>query len=426
MVDKETLVEEAWTTGKDETHLIQYLKAGKQYRYILRELAAPYGYLKADDVEFDVQDTKEVQVIAIQGSTPTGGFAITRSGNFVNMCPWVDAVNAAVEEVIAYVKDPNTTHGVTFRVYADEDITYADGTGKLYYKKDYLVDSITTGMNGIATLDNLPLGRYRVEAVEAGTDQALEGQPQTIDLYYQGQEQSIITYEEKWQNTRLKARVRVKKVDEQLNVPIQGAEFEIHTVEEGNSSYSEEFIFTDSVIARGLTDENGELVFELDLPIGYSYMVEEVAQSFDDATSGATQSSTFDFSVQQDTEIAVYEVQEMVFTNTPTTVEVRVLERTSKKQLPKSTFQESSKQMSEYVEDKVKHIDEWVSETQPLVIRKLVPDKKHTSMAALAPNGYVKASELLLVRSNKKDASVRASPQMLVLKDEQVRNSTIM
>ena len=63
--------------------------------------------------------------------------------------------------------------GAVFEVYAAEDIytpdhqTDADGNRTVIYEKRTLVDTLTTDENGMAVLENLPLGKYRVVEKEA-------------------------------------------------------------------------------------------------------------------------------------------------------------------------------------------------------------------------------------------------------------------
>lgn len=53
--------------------------------------------------------------------------------------------------------------GITFKVYADEDILAQDGSGDTVYLKDTLVDTIVTDADGNAATKELPLGKYRIE-----------------------------------------------------------------------------------------------------------------------------------------------------------------------------------------------------------------------------------------------------------------------
>ena len=51
-----------WTTEKDKSRIFKGLPKGK---YILHEVKAPAGYVKATDIEFEVKETEEVQKVAM-------------------------------------------------------------------------------------------------------------------------------------------------------------------------------------------------------------------------------------------------------------------------------------------------------------------------------------------------------------------------
>ena len=72
ILDKEGDVVEEWTSTK-EPHLIYALKPGK---YILHEEQAPTenGYVKAEDVEFTVEETGEIQKVSMKDEVPMGQF----------------------------------------------------------------------------------------------------------------------------------------------------------------------------------------------------------------------------------------------------------------------------------------------------------------------------------------------------------------
>ena len=76
---------------------------------------------------------------------------------------------------------------VTFEVYALEDIKAADGESADYYKKDELIAEITTDDTGVASLGNLPLGKYFVKEKETAEGYVLDGEIREIDLTYRDQ-----------------------------------------------------------------------------------------------------------------------------------------------------------------------------------------------------------------------------------------------
>ena len=75
ILDKDGKVVESWTSTK-KAHYIEMLPIGK---YTLREETAPDGYLVANDVEFEVKDTGEVQHITMVDEAKPAGFVAFRA-----------------------------------------------------------------------------------------------------------------------------------------------------------------------------------------------------------------------------------------------------------------------------------------------------------------------------------------------------------
>ena len=121
VIDKDGNVVDRWTSVADEAHVIKRLAAGETYT--LREEFAPYGYLKAEEIQFTVEDTAEVQSAVMKDEVPTGAIIINKDGEFVTDTTlmkghWYDFI-------FNYFKD--SLAGVEFEVYAAEDIVSLDG-----------------------------------------------------------------------------------------------------------------------------------------------------------------------------------------------------------------------------------------------------------------------------------------------------------
>ena len=54
----------SWTSDAKAAHVIKRLVVGETYT--LREEFAPYGYLKATDIQFTVEDTGKVQHVEMK------------------------------------------------------------------------------------------------------------------------------------------------------------------------------------------------------------------------------------------------------------------------------------------------------------------------------------------------------------------------
>ena len=203
VLDKKGNEIDTWTSVKGKPHIIKRLQAGEMY--ILRETFAPYGYLKAEEVEFTISDTEKVQKVEMKDEVPTGRILISKKGEFLNEVTWNDMVAGAMESVWDYLN--GSLKDVTFEVYAAEDIKAADGESADYFKKDELVETITTDALGFARADDLPLGKYYVKEKETADGFILDDQAREIDLTYRDQDTPVVTYDSEWQNNRQKAKV---------------------------------------------------------------------------------------------------------------------------------------------------------------------------------------------------------------------------
>ena len=138
------------------------LKVGETYT--LREETAPYGYLRAEEVSFTVEDTEEIQKVEMKDDVPTGSILINKKGEFLEKVSVFEQIGGWISHVFEYLS--GSLKEVTFEVYAREDIQAADGESKDYYKKDELVAEITTDHTGVARISGLPLGKYYVKEKE--------------------------------------------------------------------------------------------------------------------------------------------------------------------------------------------------------------------------------------------------------------------
>ena len=107
--------------------------------------------------------------------------------------------------------------GITFKVYADEDILAPDGSGDTLYLKDALVDTIVTDQDGNAVTKELPLGKYRIE--EETPAEYVKADPIKVTLAADGQRTKLLNDD----GTVTEGILYELTVDNKLKVP------EIHT-----------------------------------------------------------------------------------------------------------------------------------------------------------------------------------------------------
>ena len=188
IIEKGTLLEKATS---DENGKIAFVKDYPFAKYVARELVKPAGYVTNEeavnfdtkyqgqdvkaavynseykntpttfeftktDIQFTVEDTGKVQHVEMKDEVPTGSIVINKDGEFVTDTTlmkgyWYDFIFNFFKDSLA---------GVTFDVYAKEDIVSADGLDTVYHKAGDKVATIVTNDKGIARIDDLPLGKY--------------------------------------------------------------------------------------------------------------------------------------------------------------------------------------------------------------------------------------------------------------------------
>ncbi|WP_408610024.1 VirB4-like conjugal transfer ATPase, CD1110 family [Blautia difficilis] len=291
VLDKDGNVVDTWKSVKGEQHLIERLTVGENY--ILREEMAPYGYLKAEEITFTIEDTGEIQKVEMKDDVPTGTIIINKNGEFLDKVTALDSVGGWIKHLFQYVT--GSLKDVTFEVYALEDVKSADGESEDYYKKDELVATITTDDTGIAKISGLPLGKYYVKEKATVDGFVLDNEAREIDLTYRDQDIAEVTYSADWQNNRQKAEVEVVKKEKDSDRVLEGAVFALCAKDDITGADGKVILKADTVIEELATDKEGKLTFTADLPIGFAYYIKETSPAPGFATTDETQEFTFEY-----------------------------------------------------------------------------------------------------------------------------------
>ena len=362
VLDKDKNVIDTWKSVKGEEHLIERLTVGETYT--LREEMAPYGYLKAEEITFTVEDTAEIQKVEMKDDVPTGTLIINKKGEFLEKVSALDSVGGWFSHLFEYIS--GSLKEVTFEVYALEDIKAADGESEDYYKKDDLIATITTDETGVAKLTDLPLGKYYVKEKETANGYVLDGTAREIDLTYRDQDTAEVTYFSDWQNNRQKAEVKVLKKEKDSDRVLEGAVFALCNKEDIVNANGDVILKADTVIEEQATDKEGKLTFTADLPIGYTYYVKETSPAPGFATTDQVQEFTFEYD-GADKETLSYE---FTFEDEPTVVEITKTSLTDGKELEGAKL--------EVTDEDGKVVDSWTSGKEAHIIKELVAGKKYT------------------------------------------------
>ena len=254
VLDKDGNVVDTWTSDAKEAHVIKRLVVGETYT--LREEFAPYGYLKAADIQFTVEDTGKVQHVEMKDEVPTGSIVINKDGEFVTDTTlmkgyWYDFIFNFFKDSLA---------GVTFDVYAKEDIVSADGLDTVYHKAGDKVATIVTNDKGIARIDDLPLGKYYLVETKTIDGFVLDDTPIEADLSYIDQNTKVVFAGMDVTNERQKVHITVTKTDSETKEALEGAVFGLFAKEDIVNKEGKVIVKADTQIERTVTGKDGKVL----------------------------------------------------------------------------------------------------------------------------------------------------------------------
>ena len=264
--------------------------------YTLVEVEAPYEYvLDSTPILFTISQENSstdtgVTVVKVkaQDMPQKGIIEISKTGEVftsVGMLGggYVDKNGNEVTFPVTYqpLYETQGLPGTVFQIYAAEDIVTGDGTLRAYQGE--LVDEITTDETGYAKSKELYLGKYTVVEKTASNGFYNANEQYDVELTYAGQTVSVTSTELNLFNERQKVTVSLSKELEQnepfgigMNDEIKNVQFGIFA-DEDITAADGSVIPKDALIAYANCDENGNITFNCDLPIGFKWYVKEIA-----------------------------------------------------------------------------------------------------------------------------------------------------
>lgn len=145
---------------------------------------------------------------------------------------------------------------VLFDVITMQDIIY----GEFEYIEGEVIDSIRTDSNGIAVIDSLPLGKYKIIEKEVDSNYVLDNQEYNIELRYIDAYTSVIDNNINIKNYLKKAKLEIIKIDDNGNY-LEGVLFNV--LDSNNNK-----------VYEGVTNNEGKIILD-DLIYG-KYIVYEL------------------------------------------------------------------------------------------------------------------------------------------------------
>lgn len=246
------------TTDKNGIAKSKQLYLGK---YTVIEKTAPDTFVNANE-QYDVELTYAGQNVSVTSTA---------------LSVYNDRQKVSVSLLKELSKDERFKLGmndeilsVQFGIYADEDITAADGT---VIPKDGLITYGKCDENGKLTFNcDLPIG-YKFYAKEMATDNhyILSNTKYEFDTYYKGQDVETIKIDlnsgQKIENNLIYGTIKGLKIDRETEKTIKGALFGLFKSD--TTEYTK-----DNAILTAESDENGIFIFD-NIPFG-DWLVKEI------------------------------------------------------------------------------------------------------------------------------------------------------
>ena len=147
-----------------------------------------------------------------------------------------------------------------------------NGNRQLIYAKDALVTTVTTGEDGKAVADNLPLGSYYVVEKTAPEGFVLNHDRSDVSFVYANQDTPVIEQEVTVGDDRQKVAIQVEKQDAENGATVAGAVFGIYNTEDLKNEKGEIIVKADTLLQEMTSDNDGLAACTLDLPLGQYYV----------------------------------------------------------------------------------------------------------------------------------------------------------
>ena len=243
--------------------------------YEITEQCTAYGYvLNAEPVAFKIDGSKTVVTVEKRNMPQKGIIRIQKNGEVF------ESVNKS-DGVYQPVFANKGLAGAVYEITAAEDIITPDGT--LRYAKGTEADTVTTDKKGNAESRPLYLGKYTAREIKAPYGTVLNGTPETVELTYAGETVDVTETAIELYNERQKAMLSLEKLLEKDSAFGIGENGEILSVQFGLYAAEDLTAADGSVIPKdGLLEvancnENGNIAFKTDIPVGARLYVKEIA-----------------------------------------------------------------------------------------------------------------------------------------------------
>ena len=220
-------------------------------------------------------------------NTPVrGDIILEKSG--MQLIRFSDEKDSYGNTVMKPVYQNGSLAGAVFELHAAENIVGREGT--IFYKKDELVEKLTSSASGSVRSRVLPLGKYYLKEISAPDGYVFDSTPHNVTLSAVDKKTAVVEVKVSVSNTYLPIRVTLRKEKENLKVtetedgmihqtievvPGQGFVFGLYN--NAVITYGiDQKLPANTLMATGTTDARGNLTFSGMFPHG-DYYVKEIS-----------------------------------------------------------------------------------------------------------------------------------------------------
>lgn len=253
---------------------------GSQVRFRLRDVPGENGaegLLNRDTIPAETE-------ILLENPFAVGQVRIHKTGEILGNRTLVEKVKGLLKTCFHYQEKGLV--GVAFEVRAAEDILHPDGvTGVVFRKGEQVCTDVrgipepaaaVTDEDGSVAFADMYPGSYELVETKTAQGYVRSGEPTAFRLVYRDGTVLPVSGEEALQmrNRRQRAEISVQKTDRDTGKPLAGAVIGLYTAEAIREEDGKVLLPSDTLLETATTGENGQAVFEADLPFGTYYVRE--------------------------------------------------------------------------------------------------------------------------------------------------------
>lgn len=251
--------------------------------YYMKETKFPVGYLPEDNTYFIYSSTPDMTVQFVKENVNVSNVHVDGIIKVTKTAP----VLTGYDENGRFVYTDERIHDVKFQIIAAEDIYRADcdltEDGELIpiYKKDEVIQVLTTDKDGYAETSKLPLGKYRVKEIYVPGGIYLDQEEIDVELKYADDDTEIVYENADFYDQRQQIEVSVYKYDKLTDKAIGGVEVSLYANRDILDYYGNLLVQKGTLIRKGITDNAGRYVFSTDIPLNAYAREQEKTDSKD-------------------------------------------------------------------------------------------------------------------------------------------------